>query len=888
MTTYNQKQQQTIKDFDAFSQKGDKRSLVRLAQANPELKDEFTRIGNSQISQEPKKIAPKKITPEKQQPQERLSETFKKNVTQNTQREKQPLKMQPKEDEMATIGWREVKRNVERADVGNKDFFDRIQQARELDNDAFQGKLEQDQNMKRRVQATETYFIAKQEADRNDKKEQQDFARNGFSQLLTKNPKDPYVDEYIKSYPELRSEFTLQKEQALIDYNSSQNASQYMWSSSSELATAVDKYELLPWTSSYESLIGQNPNIWTLNSERNQNFMIGMINGEQLGSYDTQKASQAILQQIVENFTNSADDLEVYDTFLNSEWVQQASQDIASTEGEIIGIQESLEGIEVAVQSELPAGVPEAIINGEVANRSRWLYKKAEALFAQKQSQEAHYNRMSEQAAKRFSVWQGQEQKKQSFMMQMYGVVKQEELRVEEVMMQEQRYQRDIQRQEVEYQRAIERSDFEYARNIRVQQDQVQEERQYNQQIMQDGAMREMSQSLMNVWVDPTGMNYQQMVRKYTQEVQSAKQIDTQIQAYNAQKGNWTVDVENGIRYNKDTGEYQNISIGSSWSWGSLGISVVMSAYSDYGQELLSTPDGTVIPTRLDQVSPQNNKIRGKECAEMVNDILGWEKRLGNTYQSKLDVCNEKEGVVGSVASWKPQGSGEYGHTGIIVGDDGDNWLIKSSNYTPWTVTTDRIPKSVIWGYYTPNAVKDMYAKAKTWGIEKLEDVRLATKASDASKKSFWFGMRMHEAEDAIREMEESFKWFFSRTGTELAWWLVANFMKTDKRQKFEQAQRNFVNSVLRVESGAVISPEEFANAAQQYFPQPWDSKAVMEQKRKNREISTFNMFNSAGETNAGVNIADIYENIRGSQETQQENVFSQGPTFYNPEIIFS
>lgn len=52
-----------------------------------------------------------------------------------------------------------------------------------------------------------------------------------------------------------------------------------------------------------------------------------------------------------------------------------------------------------------------------------------------------------------------------------------------------------------------------------------------------------------------------------------------------------------------------------------------------------------------------------------------------------------------------------------------------------------------------------------------------------------------------------------------------------------EQAQRNFINAVLRRESGAVISPGEFANAAQQYFPQPNDPPKLVEQKRRNREM---------------------------------------------------
>jgi hypothetical protein len=62
------------------------------------------------------------------------------------------------------------------------------------------------------------------------------------------------------------------------------------------------------------------------------------------------------------------------------------------------------------------------------------------------------------------------------------------------------------------------------------------------------------------------------------------------------------------------------------------------------------------------------------------------------------------------------------------------------------------------------------------------------------------------------------------------------NYAKSDDAQKFDQAKRNFINAVLRRESGAVISPEEFANANQQYFPQPGDGADVVAQKKKNRE----------------------------------------------------
>lgn len=58
-----------------------------------------------------------------------------------------------------------------------------------------------------------------------------------------------------------------------------------------------------------------------------------------------------------------------------------------------------------------------------------------------------------------------------------------------------------------------------------------------------------------------------------------------------------------------------------------------------------------------------------------------------------------------------------------------------------------------------------------------------------------------------------------------------------EKEQQVVQAQRDFVNAVMRRESGAAIQPSEFSNARKQYFPQPGDGDKVLAQKRANREL---------------------------------------------------
>lgn len=62
-----------------------------------------------------------------------------------------------------------------------------------------------------------------------------------------------------------------------------------------------------------------------------------------------------------------------------------------------------------------------------------------------------------------------------------------------------------------------------------------------------------------------------------------------------------------------------------------------------------------------------------------------------------------------------------------------------------------------------------------------------------------------------------------------------AEGLKTPQQKLFEQAQRNFITAVLRKESGATISPEEYKNERKKYFPQSGDTKEVLEQKAISR-----------------------------------------------------
>jgi len=66
-------------------------------------------------------------------------------------------------------------------------------------------------------------------------------------------------------------------------------------------------------------------------------------------------------------------------------------------------------------------------------------------------------------------------------------------------------------------------------------------------------------------------------------------------------------------------------------------------------------------------------------------------------------------------------------------------------------------------------------------------------------------------------------------------------------QQQVDQARRNFITAVLRKESGASISPTEFANEEKKYFPQAGDTSAVIAQKRASRDLAIQAMDIQAG-----------------------------------------
>lgn len=117
-------------------------------------------------------------------------------------------------------------------------------------------------------------------------------------------------------------------------------------------------------------------------------------------------------------------------------------------------------------------------------------------------------------------------------------------------------------------------------------------------------------------------------------------------------------------------------------------------------------------------------------------------------------------------------------------------------------------------------------------------------KFNDTQGKAAGFADRMAAASDILSKFDKEGASLVGRN-LENIW--GGNYLQSDAYQQFEQARRDFTNAVLRRESGAVINPDEFANADRQYFPQPGDSPAVIAQKANQRRIALESMRRDAG-----------------------------------------
>lgn len=140
--------------------------------------------------------------------------------------------------------------------------------------------------------------------------------------------------------------------------------------------------------------------------------------------------------------------------------------------------------------------------------------------------------------------------------------------------------------------------------------------------------------------------------------------------------------------------------------------------------------------------------------------------------------------------------------------------------------------------------------------------------------KATTFGTRAAQSHNILNSLEEGVNPVnvaASRKGGMLVNWA----MDTPTRQ-VEQAQRDFINAVLRQESGAAIGKDEYESAARQYFPEAGDPPEVIAQKRAARETQIRGFAKQAGPAGAP-DIINAFNTPYALPKAQEQKPTSQG-----------
>lgn len=127
------------------------------------------------------------------------------------------------------------------------------------------------------------------------------------------------------------------------------------------------------------------------------------------------------------------------------------------------------------------------------------------------------------------------------------------------------------------------------------------------------------------------------------------------------------------------------------------------------------------------------------------------------------------------------------------------------------------------------------YIKKPAGTTINMGDARVMEKATEGQLAASGFANRVATANADLEGLEDS-GYVPGSLGEKIATITPGgNYLLSDDAQKYEGAKQDFITAVLRKESGAVISDDEFIREDKKYFPQPGDSPKTIKEKRKRR-----------------------------------------------------
>ncbi len=176
-----------------------------------------------------------------------------------------------------------------------------------------------------------------------------------------------------------------------------------------------------------------------------------------------------------------------------------------------------------------------------------------------------------------------------------------------------------------------------------------------------------------------------------------------------------------------------------------------------------------------------------------------------------------------------------------------------------------------------PPGLSPKDAKEFTKRITETSADAAAGKMTETQSDSQRYGNLMEEAEANFKGLEKQSSGISGAAQTIAGKIPVVGAVgQSEDFQNMEQSKSQWIAAKLRRESGATISPSEYAQEDKRFFPQPGNTQKVIEQKAEARRVATEGMKKGAGPGYKPPNLdktkAEPVTKSIGGKEYYQEN----------------
>lgn len=295
------------------------------------------------------------------------------------------------------------------------------------------------------------------------------------------------------------------------------------------------------------------------------------------------------------------------------------------------------------------------------------------------------------------------------------------------------------------------------------------------------------------------------------------------------------------------------------WQVFSKQVDVAQKAYEDKVTALKELNTATTAQNKLiaDQLKEQTTadaKVKA-DLTKSINDIFSSASKNGAPQTVKDAILNSQDlqSAASAAGDFLQEGTGVVGEWLAVNRDlkasghsaiDLNTYMTQDANRKAKALKSDDTERVL--------SATEAQALGVPFGTKAGEAYgKMVTKApTEAQAKDALFASRLIQSDPIIKNLESkiasmgSLSYLAQISAEPNA---VGNTFVSDEIRQIRQAERNFLNSILRRESGAAISPSEFAEGNKQYFPQPGDDATTLANKAANRAVQIQNLSKSAG-----------------------------------------